>query len=255
MPDIHSLTTQLSQESRSYPCAQPRPIWVRPDVWATPDMARISLPDALTESRPFCDVLRERQAVRRYNPLPIDRRALGTLLRAAEHGDGVDWPREQYDARLQYLIVAWRVADTPPAIYLYEPGAHSLARLASAPCPDVEGPDLVLQPEFARASAIVLIIGALATALAQHGSRGHQMLLLRAGAAAQRMWLASIAGGLEGTVFAGFLPRATQRLTGVDGFRRAALFAYAMGVADMGHGQGSIPKPVDSLVSQLRSRE
>ena len=232
MPDVYSLTKQLGEESQAYICGESPRACADLDAWVTPEAPRIALPEVLTASPPLAAILRERRAVRNYNSRPIDQPALATLLRAATLGDRQDWPPEKNSARLEHLVVAWRVENVRPGIYLYEPNVHSLAMLASPPDQETEGPGLVLQPEFARASAIVLLIGGLATALAQHGARGHQILLLRAGAAAHRMWLASIAAGLEGTVFAGFLPRATQRLAGVDGYYRAALFAYAMGVAD-----------------------
>ena len=231
MPDVYSLTKQLGAESHAYISGDDLTASTQLDAWVSPEVPRIALPEVLSASPPFTDILRDRHAVRSYNTQPIDQRALSTLLRAATLGDGHDWPPEKNAARLEYLVVAWRVENTCPGIYLYEPNVHSLAMLTSAPDQETEGSGLVLQPEFAKASAIVLVIGGLATALAQHGARGHQILLLRAGAAAHRMWLASIAAGLEGTVFAGFLPRATQRLARVDGYYRAALFAYAMGVA------------------------
>jgi hypothetical protein len=233
MHDLDGLTAQLIAESKRNTHSQPAPRPVRQDIWAKPDALRILLPGHLTEGGSLYEVLCKRQAVRRFNKTPIDQGALATLLEAAESGDRSGWPSEQGRNSLQYLIVAWRVAGTPPAIYLYESRNRSLAMIGPAPDQEVEGPGLVLQPEFAGASAIVIILADLADALMRHGSRGHQMLLLRAGAAAQRMWLASIATGLEGTVFAGLLPRATQRLAGADGYRRAALFAYATGVAEI----------------------
>ncbi len=232
MPDLISLTKQLSGETRVSEPRRSIAVSAPLHAWVTPTTPRILLPDTLQQSRPLGDILRERRAVRAYNARPIDRRALATLLRVASDGDRADWPYEQPYPGLEFIVVAWRIETTPPALYLYEPTTHSLARLADAPDQYTEGQELVLQAEFANASAIVLIVGALGTALEQQGSRGHQNLLFRAGAAGQRMWLASLAAGLVGTVFAGFLPRATQRLLGVDGYHRAGLFAYAMGAGD-----------------------
>lgn len=239
MLDLTALTRCVSDESRVRPlCAYP----AASDAlhsWVTPATPRIALPDMLTESRPLIDILQERRAVRAYDTRPIDLRALASLLRVASDGDREDWPNEHSDASLEFVVVAWRIENTPPAMYLYEPETQTLARLAAAPEQYTEGEELVLQAEFAKAPAIVLIIGALGAALDRYGARGHQNLLFRAGSAGQRMWLASLAHGLAGTVFAGFLPRATQRLIGVDGYHRAGLFAYAMG--DAGRW-GAVPR-------------
>ncbi|HYE73791.1 MAG TPA: hypothetical protein VEF04_10680, partial [Blastocatellia bacterium] len=71
--------------------------------------------------------------------------------------------------------------------------------------------------------------GNLAAACARYGSWGHRQLLLRTGAAGQRLWLSSIGVGLAGTVFAGFLPRAANRFAGLDGYLQASLLAFAVG--------------------------
>lgn len=231
MLGLISLTKQLSEETCIPGLSKDACIPWHRHAWVAPGAARITLPNVSSGSRPLADILQERRAVRAYHPRPIDQGSLGTLLRVAWEGDLKDWPEERpYDA-LEFVVVAWRVERTPPAMYLYEPEKHTLAWLADAPDQYTQGDELVLQPEFAKASAIVLIIGALSAALERHGSWGHQNLLFRAGAAGQRMWLASLVAGLVGTVFAGFLPRATQRLIDVDGYHRAGLFAYAMGAA------------------------
>src|SRR4029450_9966494 len=88
---------------------------------------------------------------------------------------------------------------------------------------------LALQAEFAGAPVLIFVTGNLAAACERYGSWGHRQLLLRAGAAGQRLWLASIGVGLAGTVFAGFLPRAANRFAGVDGYLQASLLAYSVG--------------------------
>jgi nitroreductase len=176
-------------------------------------------------------VLENRRAVRAYKKQSISEKKLSTMLKAAIEGDDADWPSTEYRAKVELLVVAWRVEGLPQGIYRYVPASYSLALVGAAPNQEAGGRDLVLQTEFADAAAIVLVTGELGAAVKQHGPWGHRNLLVRAGAAGYRLWLAALAMGLSGTVFAGLLPRAAQRLAGLDGYRRAGLFAYAVGYA------------------------
>src|SRR5262249_30889523 len=143
----------------------------------------------------------------------FDRRAIGlaelaTMLGVAIDGDRIDWPgEEQAGVDLQLTVVAWRVDGLAPAVWRYEPRTHALAFVGRAPAAE-EAATLTLQLEFTSAPALVFITGGLAAACARYGSWGHRQLLLRAGAAGERLWLAALGTGLAGSVFAGFLPRA-----------------------------------------------
>lgn len=185
----------------------------------------------ITGDRPLMDVLRSRKATRAYGDESISLDSVLTMLSVASEGDQSDWTAEHIAAPLEYRLVAWNVRDLTPAIYAFDNENQTLNKVHEAPDRAADGSNLVLQPEFARAAAIVLITGALGSAIEEYGAWGHQNLLVRAGAAGHRLWLASLACGLVGTVFAGFLPRAAQQLAGVDGYRRAGLFAYATGAS------------------------
>lgn len=230
LADVGSLTLRLCEESQTDLAASETPLPRQARETAAENLAgAVSLPEPLARSRPLFDVLRDRKAVRSYQGAPISQQALATMLKTAADGDAADWPEEQDISKLQLIVVGWRLEGIAPAIYEYVPGRHLLSLIGPAPDQQTEGADLVLQTEFARASAIVLITGALGTALARHGSWGHRNLLLRAGAAGQRLWLASLGAGLQGSVFAGFLPAAARRHAGVDGYHRAGLLAWATG--------------------------
>jgi len=199
---------------------------------ARADAARgnwVALPPPLEQSQALSRSLHDRTAIRFYDPAPVGAAQLGTILRAASAGDRQDWGGEdEAGVGLQFLVVAWRVAGVEPAVYRYQPHDHTLDRLGPAP-DQQEATSLALQTEFAGAPVIVFMTGNLAAACTRHGGWGHRQLLLRAGAAGQRLWLASLGVGLVGTVFAGFLPRAAHRFTGVDGNLEASLLAYSTG--------------------------
>ncbi|HEX6545260.1 MAG TPA: nitroreductase family protein [Bryobacteraceae bacterium] len=226
--DIGTLTTTLHDESRARIAGSLGNF--KSDQADGIDMA-LPLPEPENHGIPLWDVLQNRRAVRTYTRESIGLKSLSAMLKAAIEGDATDWPSAEYAAKVELLVVAWRVEGLPQGIYRYLPASHSVAAIGPAPNQETSGKDLVLQTEFADAPAIVLVTGDLGAALTQHGAWGHRNLLVRAGAAGYRLWLASLATGLSGTVFAGLLPRAAQRIAGLDGYRKAGLFAYAVGYA------------------------
>ncbi len=191
---------------------------------------RIALPEPLQQSSSLEEALLTRTSLRFFSEESVELAQLATILKTASAGDEQDWSQERAKGiALNLLVVAWRVHGLAPAVYSYIPESHELARTNTVPDQYTEGKDLVLQTEFADAPVIVLITGNLAAACMRHGAWGHRQLLLRAGAAGHRLWISSLGVGLVGTVFAGFLPRAAQRVANVDGYRNAGLFAYCTG--------------------------
>lgn len=90
-----------------------------------------------------------------------------------------------------------------------------------------------MQSEFAKAPLVVWITGNLAAAAARHGGFGHRQLLMRAGMAAHRLWMAGMATGLSGCIVAGVVPGAARRQLELDGYRKASLIALAAGASGL----------------------
>lgn len=193
--------------------------------------AFLRLPPALLNSVPLQETFQARASERFYAPTSVPLSDLSTLLFYASEGDRQDWPREQPEANmdLQFCLVAWRVEGLAPAVYQYHAQEHALQRLHCAPDQPGEAEALVLQREFAYAPVMIVMLGNLATACAHYGARGHRQLLLRAGAAGQRLWFASLGLKLVGTVFAGFLAQAARSYLKTDGYTRLSLLAFACG--------------------------
>lgn len=230
--DPNVVMQRLYEESRRKAADLPSmpqavPVHLRPT--AAPPTRRVELPAPLTQSHSLQQALRMRGAVRVYDEAPLTLAELGTVFHTAMWGDQQDWPQEAAaGVGLQLLAVAWRVDGLEPAIWRYEPQAHELAYVGVAPAAH-EAETLTLQLEFTAAPVIVFITGNLAAACARYGEWGHRQMLLRGGAAGQRLWLSSIGLGLCGSVFAGFVPRAAQRFAKVDGYLQASLLAFAVG--------------------------
>lgn len=175
------------------------------------------------------EVLPGRTAVRDYARSPLAGADLSAVLAAADRMDASAWSAERAaGVDLELYCAARRVSGVDPGFYRFVPQQSALHRVASLP----DGPqsaDLAAQPEFAQAPALLVIMGNLAAALARHGSHGHRLLLSRAGAAGHAAWLTALRLHLVGTVFTGLLPHVIWERAGVDGYHRAALFAFAAG--------------------------
>lgn len=231
--DAHDAMTRLYRESRRGALSQsPAPADVPSHLrlaHVDNGAIRIALPAPLAASHGLQRSLNARASVRTFGEGAIDLAQLATILRVAIDGDRIDWPGEaEAGVDLQLTVVAWRVDGLEPGVWRYEPGTHALARVGRAPRAD-EASALTLQLEFTTAPALIFITGSLAAACARHGSWGHRQLLLRGGAAGERLWIAALGIGLTGSVFAGFLPRAAREFAGIDGYLQASLLAFAVG--------------------------
>src|SRR5579871_512224 len=178
----------------------------------------LPLPPARHGGEPVGRVLAARTSVRLYAPKPVSLDQIATMLACAHQGDMQDWPEEQCVGQvLTYRVLTWRAQDLAPGIYQYNPQSRTLS--FSHPAPSPSGTvELYVQEEFAAAPLVLWITGNLAAACARHGAFGHRELLLRAGAASHRVWMAAMGMGLAGTIVAGVIPGAARRLFGLDGY-------------------------------------
>jgi nitroreductase len=232
LTDPLDLAMKLCRESRVQHRAQPVAASAPARNHTSGATASVPLPAPRLRSRALDETVLARRAVRFYAPDPVSADVLATLLNAAARGDREEWPAENHaGVALRLIVVAWRVVGIAPAIYEYQPDPHALSRIGPAPDPLNDAKDLVLQTEFAHSPLIILIAGNLAAASTRYGAWGHRQLLMRGGAAGQRLWLTTVALGLAGTVFAGFLPHAAHRAAKIDGYRNAGLLAYSCGHA------------------------
>lgn len=194
--------------------------------------------------RPACggrlagELLSSRVSVRQFTPDRVALDQLSSMLFYAHQRDTKDWPQETQDnLPLSFLAIAWRVEGIEPAVYLYDPQKHGLSFSSAAPSPP-EAVELFVQDEFASVPLVIWIAGDLAGACARYGAFGHRQLLLRAGAAGHRLWMAALAMGLSGSLVSGLIPGAARRQLGLDGYNRASLFAFVTG-----HGIASFGEP------------
>lgn len=228
------MMVQLMEESIQSAAGPREPQAVPPSLLVRPEAAGnwVPLPPPLTAGAPLMQVLASRTAIRSYSSASLSLAELGTLLATAVRGDRKDWPAETAaGVPLRLLVLAWRVeglTDDAPGLYEYDPDKQALRFVNTAPPPG-EADALFIQQEFANAAVVITVVSNLAAAVARHGSYGHRLLLMRAGAAAHRAWLSGLSFGLVGTVFAGFIAAPLRELAEIYGYQDAQLFALALG--------------------------
>jgi SagB-type dehydrogenase family enzyme len=189
----------------------------------------VPLPELARGGRLIADSFGRRYSTRYYGHEPVSLSQISTMLHCAHEEDGHAWPEEHAAGLpLDFVVLAWNVEGCEPGVYHYRPEMRALAWLAPAPSKH-NALELFLQPEFAAAPAVIWSFGNLAASCARHGSFGHRLLLLRAGAACHRLWMAGLGMGLAGCLVAGLVPGAARRQFGADGYRQASLLAFTVG--------------------------
>jgi len=91
---------------------------------------------------------------------------------------------------------------------------------------DPQGPSLYVDSRFQHVPVAVWITGNL-TQIAD--PREYEEFLIRAGAAANRIWLLGIENGLSGTIVAGILPLQAGKALALDGWCEHPLCAVVLG--------------------------
>jgi SagB-type dehydrogenase family enzyme len=189
--------------------------------------ARLSRP--IKGGLPVGYVLANRKSIRAYGDRPIPLDHVSTSLYYAHAADVREWPEEhRFDLSLIYLLLVREVAGLEVGIYEYSPSRHAIIRLTPS-LSHAQTTELLVQSEFADAPLLVWIAGNLSAACARHGAYGHRQLLLRAGAAAHRVWMTLLGLGLSGSLVAGLIPGVARKVLGLDGYQRASLIAISAG--------------------------
>jgi SagB-type dehydrogenase family enzyme len=191
--------------------------------------APLPLPVPARGGRIVGEILASRASVRHYTPDRISADQLGTMLSIAQRSDVSDWPEEHaLGLDLVFMAIVSRAERIPAGVYRYDTQDHALRSCRNALSPSqITG--LFLQDEFTTAPLVIWITGNLAGACARHGAFGHRQLLLRAGSAGHRLWMAALGMGLQGCLVSGLVPGEVRRTLGIDGYRCASLLAFVAG--------------------------
>jgi SagB-type dehydrogenase family enzyme len=187
-----------------------------------------TFPDVVEGGRTLGEVLSHRASVRHYTEDPVSLMQLAGMVASAYDGGRHDSLDESEDLPLQFLVLASRVEGITPGAYLYDRSENGLCRWRSDYMPGRQE-ELFIQEEFSDAPLSIWVFGPLAAACEKHGAFGHRQLMLRAGAAVHRCWMAALCLGMQGCPVAGIVPGAARELLGLDGYIEAPLLAFTAG--------------------------
>jgi nitroreductase len=226
--DSFSLVAQLFEETAASRAPARAELAPGPLVWtgSGPSMA---LPPRLQAVIGLEQILAQRRSVRSYKSQPVPLAAVADMLEAANDIDERTWPELSRAApSLSLLLLARRVKDLAPAVYVHVPSRRMLMPIAAMP-DETTLRALFLQEEFSLAPAVLVVVGSLSAAVHELESHAHRELLLRSGAAAHRAVLTGLGLGLGSCVFAGLVADSWRKLVNLDGYNRVALFGCAIG--------------------------
>jgi SagB-type dehydrogenase family enzyme len=187
-----------------------------------------TFPDVVEGGRTLGEVLSHRASVRHYTDDPVSLTQLAGMLASAYDRRRRDSLDDSQDLLLQFLVLASRVEGIAPGAYVYDHSENGLRQWRSDYMPGRQR-ELFIQEEFSDTPLSILVFGSLAAACEKHGAFGHRQLMLRAGAAVHRCWMAALSLGMQGCPVAGIVPGAARELLGLDGYIEAPLLAFTAG--------------------------
>jgi SagB-type dehydrogenase family enzyme len=229
--DIVRRVYEESRITESELCSKPFvvPTWLRGSPRAASETHRLPIPG--DSGVTLGEGIQERKSIRHYKRDSVILEQIAAVLSFSQRADAAEWPEEQKNGlALNFVILAERVTTIEPGVYEYD-SAQRCLELSRGVLLREELIRLYVQEEFARAPLAIWITGNLAVACARNGAFGHRQLLLRAGAAGNRLWLAASGIGLAGCLVAGIKPDAAKPILGLDGYLKSALFAVTIGYA------------------------
>ena len=203
--------------------------WYRPLLDGAPPVARFTTPP--TVGRSTLETFAGRRSVRQYAAAPLSLTTLGDLLQLAAP------ERAQPQSGLQRFnptsrcllapLVMRAGAELETGAYGYDPHSRTLHSLrAENPHPMFSR--WCFQAEFLQAPVVVLAVGSLKHSTGG-GDRGYRHWMLDTGALLQRLYLASAALGLAGSITGSFMQPMVGRWLGWDGYTTTVLAGFALG--------------------------
>lgn len=171
-------------------------------------------------------VLLSRRSVRQFHPGRASLPTIARMIKGAHAADAADWPEEHAHHRdLKFFLFEQYEDHSKGELYEFRSDRGSLITVKTISHTNPLQ-SLYVDKCFQSAPSSIWLAGNLEEATRIHGSYGHQQLLFRAGAAANRLWLTAVGLGFEGTISAGLLSQVSRSVLGFDGWRRLSLCAF-----------------------------
>jgi SagB-type dehydrogenase family enzyme len=187
-------------------------------------------------------VLNRRSSCRQFQPEPIERSDLGTVLHAAYGvlntvdlwGEFCERPVPSGGGLypLELYALCQRVCGLQPGVYHYVPLGHHLEVVRPDALPSHLTSEMFLgQPYLVNAAAIIVITAVVQRSLWKYEDRGYRYILLEAGHVAQNINLCVEGIGLASLNLGGFFDEDVTDLLRLDQDREIVLYGVALGKA------------------------
>lgn len=188
---------------------------------------RIALPaPQIGAGMPVEQALRSRRSIRELDSKPLSLAQISQMVWAVQGTTSPEGYRTAPSAGALYpldvYLVAGEVTGLPAGVYLYDPRAHELARVAPDDRRRQLGAAALAQGWIGKASAVIVLTAVFRRTTRKYGERGHRYVHLEAGHAAQNVYLQATSLGLGTTTVGAFhdervkavleLPQETQPL-------------------------------------------
>jgi SagB-type dehydrogenase family enzyme len=212
---VEKLISILSQTSK-------KPSYGR----ATP-LSPLFVPEPCVPGSPsLAEILSHRNSVRIFNPVAPPIQDLLEIALTVDRCDREEWPEEADQNMALRFFLLLRSQNTGLHLHQLDAAAATFVKVADSP---FAGLPIYLHPCFEQAPAAFWIVGDLERATASAGASGYRDLFFRAGAAANRLWLASLERKAEGSIVAGLLQHNARTMFGFDGWKELPLCAFVVG--------------------------
>lgn len=189
----------------------------------------VRLPWPVMSPMSVAKVLDSRRSSRQFKNSVLDLTDLHALLRAAWINDKEEW-KEEHEANicLNFSVLHRAAIDAKHSVFRFHPNHCAIEKLRG-PLNDHDVERMFTQKEFTLAPTTIIVSANVNNAAKNTGAAAYRCLLVRAGAAAHRMWLMGLTFGLEGTLVAGLRTNGVRAQIEKDGECEAPLIACSLG--------------------------
>jgi SagB-type dehydrogenase family enzyme len=136
---------------------------------------------------------------------------------------------------LHLVVIAHAVRGVARGVYRWRPDDGALAAMSHVELPErLDAWFRTRHVDWARAAAVVLLIGDLSRSCPKYGERGYRYVLLEAGHVAQNVCLAAAALDLPHVPVGGFDDDVVNAALGIDAPVRVVVYSVVLGCAESG---------------------
>lgn len=200
---------------------------------AVDSIESFDLPDPIEVADPLGATLRVRRSRRDFEPSPLSREEVATLLIGAAGMTDADAGFRAYpSAGARYPDHVYFIAlETayPDGAYYFDPTTESLELVESGDLTALLGEQLLYEDVVANSSAVIAITAEFPRIFAKYHRRGYRFALQESGHVSQNFYLVAEALGLGTCTIGSFLDDGMNSLLGLDDPHEQTISVMAMG--------------------------